>query len=248
MNVRERNWGYRPPRKPKGCRKAPEPVQLSLAHAPVAGRGGPRANSGRKKGPRPKVRHRVRGAHCWYQPVHVTLRRAKGVPGLRAERLERIVRNAIRDSHSDTFRVVHYSIQADHVHLIVEADDAASLSKGMRSFAIRVALRINRAIFNRRKGRVWADRYHRHDLTNPTSVRNVLVYVLDNHLKHGEHDVGLIDPCSSAPGFEGWMQIVPPPPYPRAVAPPRTWLLREGWTTVGHGLLHVGEVPRALRH
>jgi REP element-mobilizing transposase RayT len=222
-------------------------MQLSLAHARVAGRGGPRPNSGRKAGPRPNVRHRVRGEHRWYRPVHVTLRRAKGLPGFRAERVHRLLRDAIRDTQRESFRIVHYSVQADHIHMIVEADDAASLSSGMRSFATRVAARVNRTLFGRRKGRVWADRYHRHDLTNPTEVRNALVYVLNNHLKHGECEVGLIDPCSSAPGWSGWMQNVPPPPYPRAVAPPMTWLLRGGWTNAGLGHLHVGEVPRALR-
>ena len=193
------------------------------------------------------MRHRTRAMHRRHQPVHVTLRRAKGLPSLRSERIANLVQRAIADTQRHGFRIVEYSVQADHVHMIVEAEDSAELTRGMRSFTVRVARRINGRIFPRRRGRVWADRYHRHDLTNPTEVRHALVYVLDNHLKHRHFDAGLIDPCSSAPWFTGWMQNVMPPPEPSATAPPRTWLLREGWITVGHGLLHVGELPKAAR-
>jgi REP element-mobilizing transposase RayT len=179
--------------------------------------------------------------------VHVTLRCAKGIPSLRSQILEHLLRQMIRRSQRDGFRIVEYSIQNDHLHMLVEADDTALLSRGMRSFSIRVAVRINRHIFGRRRGKVWGDRYHRRDLTNPTEVRNALVYVLKNAAKHRVPGVGLIDPCSSAPWFSGWMQLLEPPSSPPAVTAARTWLLREGWTTVGHGLLHVGELPRAAR-
>lgn len=248
MNARERVWGFVPAKRAKGKRKAPLPAQLSLAHARVPGRGGPRVGAGRKKAARPNVRHRVRPVHRRHQPVHVTLRCAKGIPSLRAERMERLLRASIARSQREGFRIAEYSLQVDHVHMVVEADDGALLTQGMRAFAIRVATRINRHIFGRRRGKVWADRYHRRDLTNPTAVRNTLIYVLKNFAKHGVGDVrGHIDPCSSAPWFRGWMQIIEPPSEPAAVAPARTWLLREGWTTVGHGLLHVGELPRAAR-
>jgi len=35
---------------------------------------------------------------------------------------------------------------------------------------------------------VWGDRYHRRDLGSPREVRNALVYVNNNHLKHHEWD------------------------------------------------------------
>jgi putative transposase len=119
----------------------------------------------------------------------------------------------------------------------------------MKSFAVRVAMRVNREIMVRRTGRVWGDSYHRRELETPSEVRNVLVYVLNNHLKHGEWEVGLIDPCSSAPWFDKWMHRREPiPPEPHACVRASTWLLDEGWSTVGLGYLHIGEVPRALWH
>jgi putative transposase len=221
-----------------------------LTFADTRSHGGPRPDSGRKEGPRPKVRHRKRPAHVYYNPVHVTMRRAKGLPSFRIDRLHELLKKAIRDTRRDGFRIVHYSIQNDHLHLLVEADDARLLTNGMKSFAVRVAMRVNREIMLRRSGRVWGDSYHRRELETRSEVRSVLVYVLNNHLKHGEWEVGLIiDPCSSAPWFDKWMhRREPTPPEAHAGVGASTWLLDEGWSTVGLGYLHVGEVPRALRH
>lgn len=218
--------------------------QVSLAH--VRTWGGPRAGSGRKRGARPNVRHTVRPAHKGRHPVHVTLRRAKGLPSLRSERLRRLLEQAIRDTRREGLRIVHYSVQSDHVHLIIEADDAATLTSGMRSFTVRVASRINHGVLRRRRGRVWGDRYHRRDLSDPCDVRNTLVYVLANHIKHGELDVGLLDPCSSGPWWDGWIHVLDPRPDPSPVEPPRTWLLETGWRQ-RRGFIHLGEVPRAAR-
>ena len=185
--------------------------------------------------------------------MHVTMRRAKGLPGFRAENVRVVLERAIRDTRRDDFRIAHYSIQADHIHLIIEADDPAALTRGMRSLAVRVAMRFNRDVLRRNRGRIWGDRYHRRDLAGPRAVRNALVYLFANHLKHGEYDVGLLDPCSSARWFTGWartpepLALAPPSSDPPLVRPPTTWVLRGGWLTRGGGPISLGEVPRALR-
>ena len=266
LNQREITWGYRPSKRGDPSRRAsnaevrrrrrPKKVeklyavgeQVSLAHKKT--RGGPRPGAGRPPASkRPNVAHRRRAELDGLTvPSHLTMRRAKGLPSLRSERLANLIRAAIKLSQSAGFRVVHYSIQADHLHLIVEAGDKALLSKGMRSFAIRVALLINRRIFNRRAGKVWGDRYHRHDLPSPLEVRNALVYVLNNHLKHGVVDEGLVDPKSSAPWFKGFMhRRQPPPDTPDVAENARTWVLDEGWIRAFPGFIHIGEVPKALR-
>jgi REP element-mobilizing transposase RayT len=177
--------------------------------------------------------------------VHVTLRRANGLPSLRSELLQSELREAVRLTQRDDFRIVQYSVQRDHVHMLVEADDSAALAAGMKSFAVRAARRLNtRAL--RRRGRVWAERYHRRDLGSPRDVRNAIVYVINNHLKHHEWDTGLVDPCSSAPWFTGWMHGPAPPDIPSPVAPARTWLLRRGWHDDVR-FIHQGELPSALR-
>ena len=238
MGLREQLWGVKAATKPG--------VQRNLAE--VVTWGGRRRGSGRKAGARPKVRHRARPEHVGTSPVHVTMRRAAGLPSLRSERLHNLLRAAIGATRREGFRIVHYSVQADHVHLVIEADDATTLMNGMRSFAVRVAMRVNRQVFRRRGGRVWGDRYHTKELTCPKEVRNTLVYVLKNHVKHGEQNVGAVDPCSSGPWWDGWMQVFESPSDPSSVQAPTTWLLLRGWRgRNGFGFIHLGEVPRAAR-
>jgi putative transposase len=79
-------------------------------------------------------------------------------------------------------QVVHFSVQGNHLHLIVEAGGKDALSLGMKSLAVRVAIALNRAIG--RRGTVFADRYHARVLASPRQVANTLRYVLQNHRRH----------------------------------------------------------------
>jgi hypothetical protein len=144
------------------------------------------------------------------------------------------------------FRVVHYSLQHDHVHLLVEAEGVEALSNGMKSLAARLARAVNR-IFDRR-GPVLDGRYHHRPLGTPREVRAALAYTLLNARKHAGKpapvapDSGCwIDPASSARWFEGWEENPDPPRDSPAVARAQTWLLRAGWRR--HGLIRGDEVP-----
>ena len=137
---------------------------------------------------------------------------------------------------------MHFSVQRDHLHLIVEADDATALSRGMRALAIRCALGVNRAL--RRRGALWSDRYHALALATPRMVRNALVYVLANARKHLALAAG-IDPCSSARWFDGFPESRPASHGDPPTRLPRTWLLRLGWRR--HGLITRDEGPRPGR-
>jgi putative transposase len=177
--------------------------------------------------------------------VHVTLRRAKGLPSLRSEALHQQLREAIRATRRDDFRIVHYSVQADHVHMIVEAENRVALGAGMKSFKVRATRRMNTRVL-RRRGPVWGDRYHRRDLPSPSEVRNALVYVINNHYKHDEPEGGLIDTCSSGAWFDGWTYVLARPPDPSPTAAPQTWLLDGGWSRT-LPLIRPGELPRTAR-
>jgi hypothetical protein len=144
--------------------------------------------------------------------------------------------------------VAHFSIQHDHVHLIVEASSQRGLARGMKGLGCRLAKTLNRS--TGRRGQVLRDRYPARALTTPLAVRACLRYVLQNAVKHADSDpmpdlpaivVDGIDPWSSATWFDGW-QRPPPPAADSPVARPRTWLLREGWRR--HGLLRRSEAPR----
>jgi REP element-mobilizing transposase RayT len=214
------------------------PKQLTLAR--TAGWGGKRKGAGRPPipGRRQPVAHRARVEHKAAFPVHLTLRARAGLPSLRGEAVFGAIREAIRAASSEVFRVVQFSVQGDHVHLIVEADEA-ELGRGARGLAIRLARAINRALG--RRGAVWGDRYHVRALRTPREVRHGLVYVLMNFRKHRPWDRCVIDPCSSAWWFDGFEKASPRSPGPPAVCRPRTWLGAVGWRR--HGLIRASERP-----
>jgi putative transposase len=172
--------------------------------------------------------------------VHLTLRARRDVPDLRSERIFPALDQAIGKASRAEFRVVEFSAQDDHVHLIVEAQDEAALSSGARGLSIRLARAINKACG--RRGPVWGDRYHTHTLKTPRETRHAIVYVLTNFRKHNPRDRRLIDPCSSAPWFDGFRT---PPAVHAAPSPTwkaRTWLASRGWRR--HGLVDCRERPK----
>ena len=224
--------------------------------------GGKRAGAGRKpKGPRSSERHEVRPAHDLRHPVHVTMRIVGDVGSLRRRDIYLALYDAtLVTAKREDFRIVHLSIQRDHIHLLVEADDKAALSVGMQGFSISAAKRINKAITSRtgerRTGKVVGDRFHARPLTSPRAVRNALAYILGNWRHHGEDRARFarswsVDPFSSGAVFTGWKELesspvlwkLPPTYYPLLVWRPRTWLLRS-WDKF-YPLISVREVPGA---
>lgn len=245
--------------KRRRARRARGPVQLSLDLPPAPPTwGGRRVNAGRKRAPgkRPSVPHVRRPRHRHSDPVHVTLRGLPRLPSFRSDRVFRRFREGIRKASHSGLRVVHYSVQHDHVHLLVEAPDAERLSRGVQGLSIRLARGLNRVAG--RKGRVWGDRWHGRALTTPRAVRHALVYVLLNFRKHARDPREAyaarreLDPCSSALYLDdGWdvragpllAELLTPDAHdaPRPVPRPRTWLARTGWRR--HGLLRPEEAP-----
>jgi len=216
------------------------PKQLALP-APRTW-GGRRKGAGRKQArPRPNVSHAPRRPHDPRHPVHVTLRAARGLKSLRSEAAFQALSVAFAAASREDFRVVHFSVQTDHVHLIVEAASADGLRSGINGLACRMARALNRVW--RRHGAVWSDRHHARSLATPREVRNGLVYVLLNFRKHLRAAPG-VDPRSSGAWFDGWSGASTPRTHPCPVASARTWLATAGWRRAG-GLIGTDEAPAA---
>jgi len=230
------------------------PIQLTLDDArKPTGHGGWRPGAGRKRKSRRGVTHDARPVLKARYPVLVTMRIAANVPNLRRRKLVHIVRAAIAESHKDFFRIIEFSVQGNHIHVIVEATDAGALSRGMGGLETRIAKRLNTHLG--RSGDVFADRYHERILTNPRQVRNALRYVLLNARHHMADNGAFLgetwfDPCSSAAWFKGWRTGIPldeawkrelaaMPPPTRA---PTQWLLTVGWRH--YGLIALDEEMR----
>ena len=228
---------------------------------------GEASRPGRRPGPNPREPHEPREGVAERFPCHVVLRVRRGIPPLRSWRVVREIEASFRKACSRSgFRLVHYSIQDDHAHLIVEANDRERLACGMKSIAARFAFAVNRALG--RSGPVLADRYHHEVLTSPRQVRNALAYVLLNARRHAAKRLAklrkrgnsvpalqrgnVLDAASSARWFAGWRRDVEldrAPPHALGSAPAvgaaKTWLLNVGWRR--HGLLDPNEIPGGLR-
>ena len=188
--------------------------QLSLT---LPRRGGKRRGAGRKpKGARALVSHAARARFNKPTPVHVTLRVREHVWNLRSGRSFRRIRGCFEKSCGRFgARLVEFSVQGNHLHLIVESDSNEALSRALQGLCIRLAKALNALM--KRAGAVFADHYHSRLLRTPTELVNAIRYVLGNAAHHFGGEAR--DPFSSAGLAE-----------PEGVlAKPRGWLLRTGW-------------------
>jgi REP element-mobilizing transposase RayT len=186
--------------------------------------------------------HRCRAPHNPRHPVHVTLRAAAGLASLRGAAVFAGLERAFAAASINGCRLLQFSVQSNHLHLLVEADTPTRLTRGVQGVAVRTAKAINRVL--RRRGSVWAERFHAHALKTPREVRNAFVYVLNNVRKHMRGVRGL-DPKSSALFFDGWRTAVARLIGKSPVVPPRTWLAAVGWRR--RGLIDIDEAPHPLR-
>jgi REP element-mobilizing transposase RayT len=240
---------------PKGARKHVQQELFSRRRS----RKPKRAKAGRKpKGARAGSRHKRRPEVTPRCALHVVMRVVPAVGSMRRRSLYKAMRDAtITAALRERIRVVHISIQRTHVHLLVEAETKLTLGRGMQGFQISAARNINSALAvggRRRRGAVFADRYHLEVITSPTRARHALSYVLNNWRKHREDQQGLpstwlVDPYSSGISFPDWQELegrafmwpMRATYDPLVVRRPQSWILQEGWKRTGSISVH--DVP-----
>lgn len=163
-------------------------------------------------------------------PVHVTMRVAKGIANLQRGRLrDELLATLGHVRERLGVRLVQFSVQANHLHLIVEAKDTPSLSRAMKGLAVRLARRINRLMG--RRGQVFPDRFHTHVLRSPRQALNAARYVRDNSRRHalqiGKRWTWERDPWAAGPCPRTFLE-----PLRRLVVPPRAWVLQCAWARI----------------
>jgi putative transposase len=169
--------------------------------------------------------------------MHVTMRRVPNLPSFRQQRIRDLVLRQVRRLNDAAFQIVHFSIQANHLHLLVEARDRATVMRKIQGLMVSFAKLLNNTILGGRRGKVWADRYYRRDVVTAREMNAVLRYVFGNSKKHGElpPDALVFDAYSTAWAFDGWEVPLPTPKntehWPRPA--PRTRLLKIDWITDG---------------
>ena len=194
---------------------------------------------GRPPSPSSGPSHQAREEFSSRHPLHVTLKVLDGLPSLRGLKEFHVIREAFREGSTrpgrlvdGEFRLVHYSVQSNHIHLLVEARDRQSLARGICGLNTRIGKGLNKLWG--RKGKVFAHRYHVHVLKTPSEVRNAIQYLYRNAEKHGRKvPMGWADPCTSIKWFDGFDDYPCSTTEPRPVAEAKTWLLSQGWRRAG---------------
>jgi REP element-mobilizing transposase RayT len=251
-----------------------------------ATRGGKRAGAGRPpKGARAGAPHKKRPLLKPWQPAHVVLRVVDVFRNLRKRHTYKALREAtisvakreLNFAEEGAFRIVHISVQRDHVHLLIEAGHMTALSRGMQSFQISAAKHLNRAVSiasvrvgqrtagwmaravaKRRRGTVFPDRFHLEIITSPLQARRTLAYVLNNWRKHSEDGGELertwnVDPFSTGVLFNGWKEREEAEVYWkwRDTYDPMVVYFPKTWLLREgwrkHGLISFDEVPPSAR-
>jgi REP element-mobilizing transposase RayT len=139
-------------------------------------------------------------------PAHVTMRVGGGRPSLRGSRSFRAIKGALHHGKERFgLRIIHFTVQGNHLHLLVEAEDALALTRGMKGLTVRMARALNKA--HALRGQVFPDRFHSRALKSPREVAYAMRYILGNYMKHGLANWNdTADTCSSAaftPGPDG---------------------------------------------
>lgn len=136
--------------------------------------GGKRKGSGKKRIHSKGVTHRKREKVTRHTPTHINM---KYKASIKNKDFLQILKRAILNSRRKGLRIIHYSVQSNHVHFIIEADTNKKLESGMRSLTVTIVKGIN-------KGKVQLQRFHLHVLRSLRETRNAVRYVCYNELKH----------------------------------------------------------------
>jgi REP element-mobilizing transposase RayT len=130
------------------------------------------------------------------------------LPWLRTPRTYRVLERAFRQGkEKQGFALVQFSVQQDHLHLLVEAESKQRLARGMQGLTIRIAKALNR-LWRGRLGSVFAERYFARAVQTAKEIKRALAYVLNNSRKHGVwSSPSQPDPFSSGRWYTGWVEV-----------------------------------------
>jgi len=154
--------------------------------------GGLREGSGRRRIRSKGVAHRGRESVKGHKPLHINF---KFRTNIRNKACLKILKRAIANSRSYGLKIIHFSMQSNHLHFIIEAESNEILTKGMRSLTITFAKGLN-------KGKVQIERYHLHVLKSLRETKNAVHYVLFNKQKHEKGTYSVIDEYVSLYGMK----------------------------------------------
>lgn len=126
------------------------------------------------------IRHIKRPEIKKLMPLHLTIKLIRA--DIQNKIILKALRNAIFRARLHGLRIIHYSLEHDHIHLYAESADNLILAKSMKAFGVSLVKKINRHF--KSKGTCYKTRYHLRVLRSASEVKNVINYILKNGIKH----------------------------------------------------------------
>jgi REP element-mobilizing transposase RayT len=160
--------------------------------------GGRRPGAGRKRIHSKGVSHLKRETVTKRTPQHINF---KFKCSIRNKDCLKLLKQSIQNAQKQGLKIIHFSLQSNHVHLITEAENNEVLTKGMRSLTITFSKGLKR-------GRVQLERYHLHVLKTLMEAKHAIAYVLFNEQKHTKKKASKIDGYTSVLYLEDGLSLV----------------------------------------
>ncbi len=139
--------------------------------------------------------------------LHLTIKVRDNKADIKNKSLLKALHHAIKRARLKNIKVLHYSLEYNHIHLLVEASSNANLHQGMQALGISLAKKIN--AIKRLKGTVYKHRYHLRKLSSPRELKNVLHYIFNNGIHHSRTS-SILDPYNSLPAFNNLKSLYGP--------------------------------------
>lgn len=130
----------------------------------------------------PGIRHTKRFRLKKPSSLHLTIKVRVNKADIQNKRILKALHHAIKRARLKGLKVIHYTLEYNHVHLLVESVDNKILHKGMQSFGITISKAINK--IKQTKGAVYKNRYHLRIINSAKQLKNVLHYIFSNGIKH----------------------------------------------------------------
>lgn len=128
------------------------------------------------------IRHTSREIINKPTSLHLTIKVRENKADIQNKRLLKSLHHAIKRARLKSLRVIHYTLEYNHLHLLVEADNNKHLGQSMQALGISLAKAINK--YKGVKGAVYKHRYHLRKIHTARELKNVLHYIFQNGMKH----------------------------------------------------------------
>lgn len=140
------------------------------------------------------IRHTKRLVFNLPSAFHITIKVRDNKADIKNKRILQSLHHAIKRARLQGVRVLHFTLEYNHVHLVIESSNHKELHKGMQAFGISLAKKINK--LKNLKGTVYKNRYHQKLLKSRSEFKNAVQYVFGNGVKH-KRASSKLDPFNS---------------------------------------------------